>query len=191
MSWKNLIPWDWFKHEDTSTSDNTTIPVKRNENVTDMSHSVMSPMTQLHQDIDRIFNQAFNHFGMPSLHSGLIEPGKLWDSAAFRPNLNVSSSDDSYLVTVEAPGMGEDDLSIELTDDVMTIKGNKKEEKEEQDGHFYRSERRYGSFQRVLSLPKDAKSDGIEADMKNGVLTIQIPREAVDDSQVKHIAIGH
>jgi len=190
MSWKNLIPWDWFKHEDTSKSDNTTIPVKRNENLDHANTSVMSPMTQLHQDIDRIFDEAFNHFGMSSLHSRLLEPSKLWDSVAFRPNLNVSSSDNSYRVTVEAPGMEEDDLNIELRDDVMTITGNKKEEKEEKDGHFYRSERRYGAFQRVLSLPKDAKPEGIEANMKNGVLTIQIPREAVDDSQVKHIAIG-
>jgi len=188
MTWKNLPPWDWFKHEHSEKGKSHTVPVKQDEQMA--TSNVLSPMTQLHQEIDRVFNEAFNRFNFPTIGSRLLEPDLTWDATTFHPNVNVSSNDDHYLVTVEAPGMGEDDLNIELHDDTLTIKGNKKEEKEEKDGDFYRAERRYGTFQRVLSLPKDTNNEAIEASMKNGVLTIHVPRVPVDESQVKKITIN-
>ncbi|MBF0266868.1 MAG: Hsp20/alpha crystallin family protein [Gammaproteobacteria bacterium] len=190
MSWKNLIPWDWFKHEDKAKVDNTTIPVQKNSDLGNLGHSaIMNPMGQFHQEIDRLFDQAFSQFNMNPLRSRLFD-SKLWDNDFIKPNCDVSSKDNEYIISVEAPGLGEEDISIELRDDVLTIEGNKKEQKEEKDEHFYRSERRYGTFQRVLSLPKDAQADGIDAKMKNGVLTIRIPRLELEDSQVKRIAIS-
>jgi len=187
MSWKNLIPWDWFKHEESPKSDNATIPVRRQEDI-DNTQTV-HPMARLHRDMDRLFDEAFSQFGISPLRSRLFEPG-LWESDFIKPNCDVSSTDTEYLISVEAPGLGEDDLSIELRDDVLTIQGNKQETKEQKDEHFYRSERRYGTFQRVLSLPKDAQKESIDAKMKNGVLNIRIPRLAVEDSEVKRIAIS-
>gem|GEM_PF-41823 len=188
MTWRNLNPWDWFKHEHSKKGKSHTVPVKQDEQMA--TANVLSPVTQLHRDIDRIFNEALTPFNFPLIGSGLFDSEILRNTLTFHPNVNVSSQDEQYLVTVEAPGMGEDDLSIDVHDGILTIKGNKKEEKEEKDGDFYRAERRYGTFQRVLSLPKDANSEAIEASMKNGVLTILIPRDPLDESQVKKITIN-
>lgn len=188
MSWKNLIPWDWFKHEDKNQGEQASIPVTRGE----LSHSYRNenPIMQLHDDIERIFNDTINRFGMPSLSSRLSEPGILMGENLFRPSLNVSSTDENYIISVEIPGMNEEDVSVELNKDVLTIKGEKKEEQEEKDGDFYRTERRYGSFQRVLSLPEDADAESIDAKMKDGVLTLHIQRKQLESSEVKKIAIN-
>ena len=188
MSWKNLIPWDWFKHEEKNQGEQNNIPVTRGE--LPRNYRNENPIVQLHDEIERIFNDSLNHFGMPSLRSRLFEPGTLIGENLFRPSLNVSSTDDNYIISVEMPGMNEKDVSVELNKDVLTIKGEKKEEQEEKDGDFYRTERRYGSFQRVLSLPEDADAESIDAKMKDGVLSLHIQRKQLESSQVKKIAIN-
>lgn len=108
----------------------------------------------MQQDFDRLFDEAFRNFGLPRLHSELGLPGPSQDSgSAFRPSLNVSSDGDNYQITVETPGLSRDDLAIEVKGDVLTISGQKQERSEEKDRHFYRIERSYCHFQRVLSLP--------------------------------------
>lgn len=188
MSWKNLIPWDWFKHEEKSRDDQTTIPVKQGEIAN--SYRNANPVMQLHDEIDRIFNDTLYRFGMPSLRSRLFEPASLMGDDFFKPSLNVSSTDNNYVISVEIPGMNEKDVSVELNKDTLIIKGEKKEEQEEKDGHFYRTERHFGSFQRVLSLPEDADAETIDAKMKDGVLTLHIQRKPIDVSEVKKIAIN-
>jgi HSP20 family protein len=78
---------------------------------------------------------------------------------------------------------------VELEDNTMIIRGEKNQEKEEKDKNYYRVERSYGSFQRVLSLPEDAAKDDIQATFKNGVLTIKIPRRAMPKANVKPIEV--
>jgi HSP20 family protein len=73
---------------------------------------------------------------------------------------------------------------------VLLIKGNKQQEQEEKDKHYYRIERRYGAFERVLAIPDDGNADEISATMKHGVLTVKIPRKELPDSSVKRIAIS-
>ncbi|GJL74983.1 Hsp20/alpha crystallin family protein [Nitrosomonas sp.] len=109
----------------------------------------------------------------------------------FRANVNIASDDRQYTITLEAPGLAQEDLSIELKDRVLVIKGAKHEEQEEKDQHFYRKERRYGAFERVLAVPDDADTDGIHASMDKGLLKITIPRQEVDKSSVKKIVIKH
>ena len=86
-------------------------------------------------------------------------------------------------------GLAQNDLSIELKNRVLLIKGSKQEEQEKKDQHYYRKERRYGSFQRVLAVPDDADIDGIQASMNKGVLTIKIPRHEAGLSNIKKITI--
>ncbi len=71
----------------------------------------------------------------------------------------------------------------------MTIRGEKKQEKEEKDKNYYRMERSYGSFQRVLSLPEDADQEGVAATFKNDVLTVTMPRKAAPQAHVRQIEI--
>lgn len=187
MDLQRLNPWNWFKHEEPQPG-GAQIPVKRSDKESGMSQY---PMQQLHQQIDRLFEDAFRGFGFPSIGSQLGEPGRWLNSQDFRPSLNVSSDSKSYQITLEAPGMNEEDLAVEVSGDVLTISGQKQEEKESKEKHFYRIERSYGNFQRTLSLPDDANADEIQASMKNGVLSLVIPRRTAVDTQVKKITISH
>ncbi|MCI5137300.1 MAG: Hsp20/alpha crystallin family protein, partial [Candidatus Electrothrix sp. AR1] len=80
-----------------------------------------------------------------------------------KPMTDLAASDKEYTVTVEVPGAEKDDIKIEVVNNVMTIRGEKKQKKEEKEKDYYRQERFYGSFQRVLSLPEDADQETIKA----------------------------
>jgi len=190
MNLQKLNPWNWFKHEETSGSDERVIPVKRDENTAKLPaayESVASPMMRLHQDIDRLFDEVFRGFGFaaPRLSAAANWP----ESGMIRPRLNISSDDSTYKISLEVPGLKESDISVEVKNDVLTIQGEINEEKEDKDRHFYRVERSYGSFQRTLALPDDANADEIQATMKDGVLNLLIPRRDVVDAEVKKVPI--
>lgn len=103
------------------------------------------------------------------------------------PKIDIKEMKDSVVVKAELPGISEDDVEIEIMDNVMTISGNKAEEKEEdKEGYYYR-ESHSGSFARSFSLPSEVKAEKAEAEMKNGVLTITVPK--VEAKQPKKIAV--
>jgi HSP20 family protein len=174
---RKLNPSSWFKHEED-----------RNRNLPARYAQTYNPLEALHQDIDRMFDKVFRSFGLPSLGlSGGFDTGQ----ALLRPNVDVASTDKEYTITVEVPGVEEDDVRLELTaDGVLTIRGEKKKESEQKEKNFYRVERSYGSFQRTLSLPEDVNQEAINAKFKNGVLTITLPRKTLPQSAVKRIEIN-
>ncbi len=90
--------------------------------------------------------------------------------------LNVTEKEDAYVMKVELPGVSKDDVKITLKENLLTIHGEKKREKEEKDKSYFRSERVYGSFERTFTLPSLVKGEKIEANFKDGVLTIEIPK---------------
>ncbi len=186
MNLQKLNPWNWFKHEEPEKEDTLKVPVARE----DYSSSQLAgpPIQQLHREINQLFNEAFRNFGFsPSIRS------PLWNqemATPFSANLDIASDDKQYTITLEAPGLEQKDISIDLKERVLVIKGNKQEKSENRDKQFYRIERRYGSFERVLSVPDDADVDGITASMKSGLLTIQIPRLETAESNVKQIPIN-
>jgi HSP20 family protein len=106
-----------------------------------------------------------------------------------KPTLDLGATDKAYTIAVEVPGVDEKDVTVEIANDTLTIRGEKKQEKEEKDRNYYRMERSYGSFQRVLSLPEDADQDGVSATFKNGVLRVTMPRKAAPQAQVRQIEI--
>ncbi len=189
MNLQKLNPWNWFKHEESSANKDITIPVKRNEYGRQLAGQY--PLAQFHREMDRLFDEAFQSFGFPTLYKDMFpESGEqLPKLSLFNPDLNISSDDNEYTITVEAAGLEEKDLEINLSESRLIIKGNKQEESENKDKNFYRIERKYGSFQRVLALPDDADADNIKASMKNGLLTICIPRKEKPDSETKTISI--
>ncbi|MCF7982156.1 MAG: Hsp20/alpha crystallin family protein [Pseudomonadales bacterium] len=192
MDFHKFNPWNWFKHEEPHAQAGGQIPIKRTANALDMPtahQELFSPVQQLHQQIDRLFDHAFRSFGLPSVFSS-VEPSGGLGLTTFRPDLNVSSDDANYQISLEAPGMTEADLSIEVKGDVLTIQGQKQEEQESKDRHFYRVERRYGHFQRTLALPDDAIVEEIQARMNDGVLNLLIPRSQTEDRSVKKITIN-
>jgi HSP20 family protein len=188
MNLQKLNPWNWFKHEEAQGAVESSIPVKKSDYPT----QVLSrhPMYQLHREIDSLFDQAFRNFGFGPLLGGGLEKSVFGNfSNVFNPELNIASDDKEYVITLEAAGLEEKDIHIELTGSRLVIKGNKQDETESKEKNFYRIERKFGSFQRVLALPEDAQADHIKASMKNGLLTITVPRTETLSNDTRKIEI--
>ena len=92
------------------------------------------------------------------------------------PSMDVSETKDSLVCKVEVPGMEQKDIQISLQESLLTIKGEKKQEKEEKDEHYHRIERSYGAFTRSLRLPLAVDAGKVTATVKSGVLTVTLPK---------------
>lgn len=103
------------------------------------------------------------------------------------PKINVLEKGNDVIVRVEVPGINEEDLDIEVSDDTVAISGERKEEKEVKEEDYYHKETHYGSFARSITLPTQVIGDKANADMKNGVLTITIPK--VEEKKAKKIKL--
>lgn len=181
MEMKKLAPWNWFKKEHENAG--KTIPVKRDETSSGMPRVPDHPLHRFHQEIDRLFENAFQGFGLET---------SLWpatEQGVFKPRLDLGATEDAYAISVEVPGVEAGDLHVDIANDTLTIRGEKKQEREEKDRHYYRLERSYGSFQRILSLPEDADREHISASFKNGILDVKIPRKPLPEKEVRQIEI--
>lgn len=110
---------------------------------------------------------------------------------AFQPQLNISHDTEGYTITLEAAGLSEKDITIEQTDRQLIIKGHKRQEIEDKESHFYRIERQYGEFQRILDLPEDARDGEAKATMTKGLLTIKLPRQELSKLEVRRIEVSN
>jgi len=140
------------------------------------------PLTSLHRAMDRLFDDLFGEFDLfawPQRHA----------FGAFRPRLDVEETDTEYHVSAELPGMDEKDVKVRIDEDTLVIEGEKKHEQEKKGQGYYRSERSYGSFRRVVPLSGQIDVDKIDAHFKKGVLTITLPKLPEAQRQVKHIPI--
>jgi HSP20 family protein len=185
MELKRLAPWNWFKKEEEI---NHPIPVKHDKNSAYPEHRY-DPMLRLHRDIDHLFDRFFQGFPSP-LSMGWPSAASFEGAGLLRPKVDLSASEQEYLLTVEIPGVSEQDIRLDISGNTMTIQGEKKQEKEEKEKDYYRIERIYGSFQRVLSLPEDVDQEAIKAGFKDGVLSVTMPRKALPKSEVKQIKIS-
>ena len=104
------------------------------------------------------------------------EPGGLAARGRFAPSVDISEDDDRYVVSVELPGSKKEDITVEMKDQVLTIRGEKRNEREEKKEHSRWIERSYGSFSRSFALPANAVGDRIKAEFKEGVLTVEVPK---------------
>ena len=161
IDFKKLAPWNWFKNEQQEQQTASSLPVQRND--LPAASGPVSPILQLHREIDRLFDDAFRGFGFPAL----------------KPALDIQETDKQYKIALEVPGVEEKDIQITLDNDVLMVRGEKRQEQEKKEGGFHRVERSYGSFQRALNLPDDANQDSIKASFKNGVLTVTIDKREV------------
>ena len=105
------------------------------------------------------------------------------------PAVDIAEKDKEYEITAELPGMDEKNIDVKFADGILTIKGEKTEEKEEKKKDYYLSERRFGSFQRSFQVPDGVDADKIDASFKNGVLTVILPKSAQAQKSEKKIAI--
>ena len=105
------------------------------------------------------------------------------------PRLDVSETEDGLEIVADLPGMEKKDIQVSLDEDLLTIKGEKKEEKESKDKRYHTIERRSGSFYRAVRLPIEVKKDKVEATFKDGVLTLRLPRSKEEKRKVAQIEI--
>ena len=117
----------------------------------------------------------------PSLYEPLRQMGSRV-SEWLAPASEASGSQSTYRINVELPGVAEDDIDLSIHDGVVTLKGEKQTQREEKGETWFFSERQYGSFSRSFRLPPDADAGGIDAQLKDGVLTIIIPKVAAAKS---------
>jgi HSP20 family protein len=110
-------------------------------------------------------------------------------SNSFTPRIDISDDEKNVFVEAEIPGVNKDDLKITLKDNILTLKGEKKIEKEKKDKNYYRSERCYGSFQRSFTLPVDVDSNKIDAKYNDGTLTLKMEKLKPAPVKVKEIEI--
>jgi HSP20 family protein len=132
-------------------------------------------LSSLRREMDRLWE---NFFGERPL-------GRIWESE-WAPSLDMSETKDNYVVKAEVPGIDVKHIDISLTGDVLTIKGEKRQEKEEKEEDYHLVERSYGSFSRSVRIPVEVESNKIKASYKNGILAITLPKsEKVKAKEVK------
>jgi HSP20 family protein len=107
--------------------------------------------------------------------------------ARFAPSVDIAEDDERYVVTVELPGAKKDDVTVELKDHVLTIRGEKRSEREEKKEQSHWVERSYGSFSRSFTLPSNAVADRVKAEFASGVLTIEVPK--AEESKPKVVPV--
>ena len=114
-----------------------------------------------------------------------------WDTKSFgmgwNPDIDIAETDNEIIVKVEIPGVDSKEMDISIVDDKLTIKGEKKEEKEEKGKSYHRVERSYGSFTRTIALPAHVKTDEIVAKNHQGVLEITLPK--MEEAKTKKITV--
>jgi len=107
--------------------------------------------------------------------------------SSWTPAVDITEHDDEYLVKVELPGVNKDEVKLTLENNILTIRGEKKQEKETKKENYHRVERSYGSFQRSFTLPAAVKSDKIDASYKDGILTVSLPK--AEEAKPKQIEV--
>ncbi len=137
----------------------------------------MSEMVTLRDAMDRLFNEAFTR------------PWGLTDGGRFSgmPALDMYQTDNDVVVKAVVPGMKPEDVQISVTGDLLTIKGEMKEETDNKEKAYHIREQRWGSFERSVTLPTAVKSDKAQAEFENGVLTITLPK--AEDVKPKTITV--
>ena len=108
--------------------------------------------------------------------------------ATWYPTTDIFETKDDYVFKLEVPGLEKDDINIEFNDNTLTIKGEKKEEKEVKDENYHRVERFSGSFSRRFTIPRETDGNKIKASMKDGILELRIPK--VEEKKAKAIPIS-
>ena len=140
--------------------------------------SELSPLNRLatlRDEFDRLFD-----FSWPSRDTGLL--------GGWSPALDVYDDKDNLVITLEVPGMKKEDIEISLHDGMLTVSGERKDEREQTEGQAFRSERYFGKFQRSLSLPTAVDANKVKASYKDGILTIRLPK--AEGAKPKQISVS-
>ncbi len=138
------------------------------------------PFNIFRKEFDDLFDNFFRSFDLKPFEAG---------SGSFSPKIDVVDSEKEICIKAELPGMDEKDIDVSLSRGVLSIRGEKKEEKEDKGKDYYRMERSYGSFSRSIPLPADVDESNIKANFKKGVLNVTLPKTAKAVEETKKICV--
>ncbi len=138
------------------------------------------PFYSFRNEMDRLMENVFGGFNTWPFEKS---------TGGFSPRVDVVDMEKEIRISVELPGLDEKDIDVSLTAESVTIRGEKKEEKEEKGRDYYKSERSYGFFSRTIPLPADIDSEKVSASFKKGVLSIKLPKTKRAIEETKKIAI--
>jgi len=143
-----------------------------------------SPLSSIEREMSRFFRKF---------------PQSFFDELPFRmdsaipllamPHVDVVEKEDEIQVTAELPGMEEKDIDVSVSEDILTIKGEKKQEKEEKGKNYYRKERSFGEFKRNIALPAEIDPEKINATIKHGVLSITLKKTKAEQKKQKKVNV--
>jgi HSP20 family protein len=139
-----------------------------------------NPFAMMQRELNRVFDSFNRNWGLgafPEL------------TGSFMPRLDVTEDAKAFTVTAELPGMSEKEIDLSISGDTLTIRGEKKGEKEDKNKNYYYSERSYGTFMRSIPLPRQVETDKVSASFKKGVLTIILPKTAAAMESTKKIDV--
>jgi HSP20 family protein len=136
----------------------------------------MGNLLSFQHDMNRMFDQFFRGGN-----------GEEANVSAWRPSVDVYETDDALVIKAELPGVSKDDVSIDVHQNRLTLRGQRKHETDVKDEHYHRVERSYGSFQRSFTLPATVDAEKAEASFKDGVLELRLPR--LESAKPHQIAI--
>jgi HSP20 family protein len=163
MAIKDLIPTPRSKQR---------LPVKRgNED---------NRFLSLHREMNRLFDDFLRDFSLSPFGERFAETF---------PKIDLKETEKEVIVNAELPGLGEKDIDITLSHNILSLRGEKKEEKEEKGGHYYQRECRYGSFHRDIPLRADIDEEKVAATFRHGVLTITLPKKSTTKPKTKKVEI--
>lgn len=145
-----------------------------------MSVDLIKPEYPLLRRLSRDFDWFFDRFGMERPYLGT--------DVTWAPMLEVFEKGNEFVVKADVPGLKREDIDVEITDAELTIKGERKLEKEEKNKNYYRTERSYGGFFRSVELPEGVKIDSAKAVVKDGVLEVTMPIAKVEPTK-RHLEI--
>ena len=148
-----------------------------------MSLVKWDPFVEL-EDVSKHLNRIFGRF------PARIEPSReLLTMADWAPSVDITETDTAYVIKGEIPGVNKEDVKVNIEDGMLTMSGERKQEKEEKDKKFHRIERSYGSFMRSFRLPDNVDETAVKAEFKDGMLNVTLPKSAKAKAKSINVSI--
>ena len=166
----------------------TMVPVKK----TGVPAPAMEPFRAFRTEMDQLFDRFFSGFALPMMRRPLWrEPAWEFETTfeTGAPKVDVIEEEKAYRLSAELPGLTEKDIEVSLVDGMLTLKGEKKQEKEEKTKQYWLSERTYGSFQRTFALPEGVDPEKVDATFTKGVLSITLPKKLEAVKEAKKVEV--
>ena len=154
------------------------IPWARKDGAPDAKSSEDNPIATLQREMNHVFENFWNRVGQFE-----------WPWGSDEAKSDVVETDNAIEVSIELPGMEMKDIEVTVNDDMLTVKGEKKIERQEEKKGYYLSERSYGAIYRTIPLPPGVDGEKAQASFKNGVLTIKLPQTPEAQAKVKRIEV--